>query len=491
MKKKPSSPWKTPLVLIGLTTAVTSIFWWIEERHIPKQEEAEQTDKRLIKAAPSNVTFFSLEKIGDQSPLTVERATKGDPSTALEITSPLLDSGDAGHLNTLLESATKIIQDQILDLSQDTPEKRAQLLNDYSLGQQPKFKIRVKTPSLDEEVWLGENEPTSDAKYAVVVKNGKPVDSKVYIVSGYGLSFLNEKISHYRNKRVVTVESHQLAEFKLSAGKKSGTQNWKASSRAGYFEGIDGQPGSTNSIQSFFNALNFLEAKDFAEKLPKDTKRSLEIYFTKKDKSVPVSVTFYSNKDQLFVKTSQKELIYELDKAQLDRFDKAPTEFALKSLTEGLKKETVKWISLKNIATQQSSEWIKKDGAWLRDGKSISSEKWPVTFLDKLSVLENGKFLPRAPTAATEKLEIILGEAKGDEFIHFIVGGASPDAWLTDKKWTPAKTFKLKNFESIAIFSDSKAWDEAGLPKPPAQVKTVDPKLHLPSGHSHDDGHGH
>src|SRR5262245_42868587 len=133
MSKGPS--WKGPLIMAILLAVGGGTAYWLEFTRKPVVEEKEEMGKRVfrIKDTPiSTVQIVDGEKhFAFRCTDSETKLCKAGDNSKWEITEPAKFKADDTNVNSLLSAIETLDGGEALDLSSESPEKRASLLKEY------------------------------------------------------------------------------------------------------------------------------------------------------------------------------------------------------------------------------------------------------------------------------------------------------------------------------------------------------------------------
>src|SRR5438132_893300 len=118
--KKPN--WKTPLILVGLLTALSGFAVWLQYSHKPKTEQAETKVKKPLALPHDDTQILSFKMRGHKTNLSAKCESlaqkKCKPSSVGEwmITEPMRVKADSENMKTFLNALTSAIATETVDL---------------------------------------------------------------------------------------------------------------------------------------------------------------------------------------------------------------------------------------------------------------------------------------------------------------------------------------------------------------------------------------
>ena len=317
------------------------IAWYLgyEKNLRPKQEEAESKTKQLVTLKQDEVQELMIEK---RTPSTTD-AKKADGNkkeadaasstelltikikktgTEWNITEPVQDLADAVTINSMVSAITGTKYDRIV-------EEKPKDLSEYELKEPLlTLTIRKNDTSPGEKIMLGRDTPVGAAVYA---RNG--VNETVYKVASTLRSTCNHGLKDLRNKSILNgVARNDVGEIEVQAGtnsvvlKRGDKDDWTLTR--------EGFPADTNETNKLLGAVIDLRATDFAADNDTNAKKfatskpAVKVFLTKKtvDKT-RVVLWLGSVKDKTYAKREDRNVIYVVDKAILDKVNRPAPAF--------------------------------------------------------------------------------------------------------------------------------------------------------------------
>lgn len=541
--------WKRPLILAALLLVFGSFATWLEYSHKPQKEKQEEASKKMFHLEKYKEKYKEDSKVAKNptpptqikgieingaqhfefscSDLAANLCKPGDQSK-WEISSPMKAMGDDSNINSLLSTLNQLSATEVIDLSEEKPEKRATILKEYGLDAQalnsPATKrVWVKSTAGDSMVYFGNVHPIGESIFALRKDGDKVDDTHVYMIGTYFKSNFEHDLTYWRNKKLLTIGSHDISEFKLETEKnhlvgvrKDGV--WSISS------GPEVLAGDTENIEGVLNAATYLTAKNFisdqksgtkALETLKATKSIMTLTLQKESSSptaspaaaptnqAPIVLTFYKKKPEnknkskgakdvkgdakgdtkndagpLYATVSNLDPLFELDPTAEAKFDKSIKDLRLSKLITSMERYTAKRLEFAGpslgqplILTQTDGKWASNDGA-NKDDLDLQKIQ---NFLDKLSSARIKDFLqdsaiPTGPTSEDSGLKFTLGDEKSDTKHQFVFWKKSDQLYARDTQLKRKEAFLMDGTLLNEIPSGRGFFKKADVKASPAPV---------------------
>ncbi len=255
--------WKAPFVLSALLLVSGSFAYWLQFSHKPKKERADALLKKPIPVAEDRqIRSIRLRDAG--SSITLVKAKEAD---TWSITEPVSLPADPDHVGDLLSNLKSMSATETVDLSEDSPEQRARLIEEYGLGQKRREAAGNESieVTLDNgktfTAWFGEPHPVGDKQFVGSMEDGKLNEKTVFLIGNfYKTNVLGKNIAWYRDKKLFSFTREGIEGFTLagSSGKVTGTK------KDGLWT-VNGLEGDYERIETLLSSLAQARAKDFPD----------------------------------------------------------------------------------------------------------------------------------------------------------------------------------------------------------------------------------
>ena len=436
----PQVGWTKQLVLALTLAALGSVAYWIEFKHRPELEKTEQDQKKiftlLASSEPLNSNAKNSKPGNEISTLMLAASGKtfsfhcADLAAKLckpgdngkwELIEPLKMRGDDGNINSVISTLNNLLSSDTIELKDETPAKKAALIKEYGLDPESRKSKDAKSVTLITQnggikLYLGLTHPIGEGIFAVAenfkgeTPTGNVDENRVYIVPSYFKSNLEHDLTYWRDKRLMSWSTADIASFKYDAPKT----HFVADKQAGQWvihAGKDEYSGDIENLDSLLSGLTFLNAKDFvandkndqkSKEILKSAKPTLRFELhkapvpentAKKEPAVeptPVTVVIFQPKSpgKAYATVSNLDPLFEIDATTVSRFDKSLKDLRLSKLITSIDRYSAKKLEFtgKNLGGSSPLILTNVDGKWVIEGekKDASADKVQST-LDKLS----------------------------------------------------------------------------------------------------------
>jgi hypothetical protein len=268
--KQPS--WKTPIILVATLAAVGGFTYWLQVKHKPKQEQADSLVKKPL-GVPTTDTQIAAFKIKSVRGLIegkcddlAQKKCKVNEESNWTLTYPQTLAADPETIKSFINDAANVLATETIDLSEETPEKRAQLLDEYGLSPNKRTDLNMQFIELVLEngkrltAWFGQEHPLGDKTFVVRAEDGVVNDKTVFLISNFFKSNFDKPLTFFRAKKMFAFDRGQIDAFeaKTSSGKLTGTLtngSWN----------LNGFNGDYERIETVLAAISQLKAIEFPE----------------------------------------------------------------------------------------------------------------------------------------------------------------------------------------------------------------------------------
>ncbi|MDR3607957.1 MAG: DUF4340 domain-containing protein [Oligoflexia bacterium] len=462
--------WVRPFVLSIVLVGLGSVAWWLQAKHEPEVEtQAENAKKPFLLPKDVSITRIQVENgsqtfawkcLGDNG-----QACKPGNNSKWELEKPLRARADDGNVNAFVSAIDRLQATDLLDLKDETPEKRAAILKEYGLGPEmlkgPGVK-RVELQTAAGGTWIayfGNTHPISNGFFTVIEHDpaGKPAsnkpapdENKVLVTPSFFNANFEHNLTYWRDKKILSISASQIASFRLeghlgasTAGnlhtlskaapsantwidaEKSGTgtPSWTLRSPEGEFA------GDIESIDSLLTGATFLVAKDIvtenkngddAKKILKGTHPLLKLTLNKA-KSAPIVVSLFeetgnaskksktasaTESTRLYATVSDLDPLYELQNGARNQLGKSIKDLRLDKLITSEDRFGAKKIEFSGKylggAAPLTLTLTNRDGKWAASDSSTVNSANVQTTLDKISGKKIIDFVPPSATPSGE-----------------------------------------------------------------------------------------
>lgn len=261
--------WKMPLILSTTLAVVGGFTYWLQYSHKPKQEKSDSaTKKPLAVADDAQIAAFKIKSkaglIEGKCDDLAKKNCKVNSSSNWTISYPQNLKADPESVKAFINDAASILATEVIDLSEDTAEKRTQLMDEYGLSADKRTHLDTQFVEFVLEdgkritAWFGIEHPMGDKTFVAHSENGIVDDKKIFLISNFFKSNFDKTLTHFRDKKLFEFDRANIESFeakttasKLSASKADG--KWT----------INGYQGNYEQIETVLSAISQLKAIEF------------------------------------------------------------------------------------------------------------------------------------------------------------------------------------------------------------------------------------
>jgi hypothetical protein len=446
--------WGRPLALATLLVVLGSTAYWLEYSHKPKKEEAKDQEKKLFSLKSTATT--SIRLIDGNKTLAFKcldissKLCKPGDNSKWEVTEPVKLRADDSNVNALLSTLNNLTTSETILLNEETPEKRASLLKEYGLDATARASANTKRIEvLDDKnqtriVYFGEKHPIQEAFFALAGVDPQKVDeSRVFLAPTHIKASFEHELTYWRDKKLLSLASHQIKSFKLQGSKASVAGDRK-----------DGQwtlnnklPGDIENIDGWLSAVAHLNAKTFVAEKARDPQAKAALQRAKPVLTLtlvpentspatagtpsPVTLVLYEKKagdkktqPLLYATVSNLDPVFQLEYSTKDRLDKSIKDLRLVKLITSMDRFSFRRMRFEGVTLGKEPLLLASaDGKWMiqPSQEEIDADKVQ-QLLDKLSGNRIKDFIgvSKIPTGEQTGLKVSLGDDKTENKRQFI-----------------------------------------------------------------------
>jgi len=491
--------WTRQAILAVLLFVFGMTAYWYEYRRTPEVESKKEQERKIFQLKETQVQSIRLAAPGRAFEMKCSdidsKLCKSGDNSKWEITDPAKLRGDDANINSLLSTLTNISSTETIDLAPETPEKRASLLKDYGLDAASRQadglkSVRVRTATGEQVLYLGQAHPIGENIFGLR-GDGKTADeNRVLMVPNYFKANLEKELTHWRNKKLLTVGSHEIVGLKIQGSKGALSAEKKDGRWTLWDQKKEEYPGDQDNIDTLLSALTFLSAKEFASEQKKDPKAKAALAGAKplvtltfqKDKGSaketpePMTLTILkkAKPEKLFATVSNLDPLFELEANAAGKLDKEIKDLRLVKLITSMERFTIKRLELSGKGMGEKLVFTNTDGKWTSPAKvDVDGEKIQ-KFLDKLQGNRIKEFLagPQIPSGEKEGVIIAIGDDKQPVQKQFVF-------WKKDNSAYARDSLSKRKNEAFLIdneLKDGLPWERGaflkGGPAIPPEVKS-------------------
>lgn len=453
--------------------------YWLEYKHKPEKEAKEELSKKLflVKDKPTqSISLINGKKTYKFKCLDFDaKLCKPGDNSKWEMIEPLKARADDANLNAVLSNLSNLNSNETIDLKPETPEKRSALIKEYGLdplSRKTDSQIEVTTSAGTTLLFLGQKHSIGESVFGIKEQvgagqkpTGNPDENVVYLIPSYFTSNLDHDLTYWRDKKVLTLNAHQIqaielngTKAKLSAQRKEG--QWIITS------GKEEFLGDIENMDSLLNAATYLTAKDFASENKNNAQAkatlkglgvvlSLVLYKEKgdaKEAPAPITLSLFQKKpiqpnSKVYATVSNLDPLFELDSGSRERLDKSLKDLRLSKLITSMERFSAKRLEFSGKPIgPKSLILVNKDGKWVNslNQTEVASEKVQDT-LEKLSANKIKEFLSGSaiPGGEQEGLKLTLGDDQSETKRSFLFWKKGDQLYARDLQSKRKEAFLL------------------------------------------------
>lgn len=394
-----------PLVLAVALFAIGGLAYWLEYGRKPKEQQAEADAKKIFVVGKGPVALLEFRgastkpDLATKAPLAVslvceslkDKLCRPDDASKWRMNEPLKTKADDATVNSLFKNIANLVSNEAIDLSAETPEKRALLVKDYGLDAAARANPNTRRISVTLDggkrftAYFGVKHPIGENVFALLESGDAANESRIFVVPDWQLSVFDQKTSYFRDKNLFGIGEKEISAFDLAVSKKiagkleakrtSDEKGWRLK-----FAGSDLE-GDADMIEGALSAVVHLAAKDvLAESrdapaakttlahaknvydlkfTTKDGEKRLRLYEKKiaKDPNVPASI---------YAIVDGQDPVYEVDVYAADKIEKTIDELRIGKLLTVAERYSITSIDIASHGSEAFKQRVTKDtgGQW-------------------------------------------------------------------------------------------------------------------------------
>ncbi|MBS1959703.1 MAG: DUF4340 domain-containing protein [Bdellovibrionales bacterium] len=483
MNQQPN--WKIPFILSAVLAIGGSFIYWLQYSHKPKQEKVDTLSKKPL-GLPSDDTQIAMIKVKTAKGLIelkcLDLATKGckaeQNNAKWQITHPVELNGDSDNVKDFLHNATSLLATETVDLKEETPDRRKQLMKEYGLDDDTRTAMNTQFVELVTSdgkrytAWFGTEHPIGDKFFVARSVDGTVNDQTIFLISNYFKNNLAKDLTYFRDKTLFTFARGDVESFeaRTSDGKLSGKKV------NGLWE-INGLPGEHDRIETALASIAKTQAKEFPRPDEYKGAKSIVKYDLKtKDKSFTIEVLSKEldkdHKDQrghpaegakkYFAKVSTRPEVVEIDSVLVTQIDKKLNEFRKQTIFTDAEKVTTTLANVSFRASPKPFHFELKNGTWTTNDTSNNVDLKKVqSLLDALTATRVVNFLTAVPGGSVGEMTVQLGDDKNPSKFHYRFTATKDKVFATDLNSKRKEAFEMNEAMKSALPFTEESWKMA------------------------------
>jgi len=422
--------WKPTLILSATVFVLGSFTYWLQFSHKPKKDRVDAQSKKPLNFTAES-TQIAAFKIKSSSGLiegkceSLSKQTCKVGSTAdWSITYPEALKGDGDTIRDYLNNASGMSSTETISLSEETPEKRASILEEYGLSDGKRTSLNTQFIELTLEggkkvtAWFGENHPIGDKIFVASSEDGKINTDTIFLVANFYRNTLFEKtLSHFRDKTIFNFDRAEVDQFeaKLPSGKLTGKLT------EGLWQ-INGMESDYDRVETLLSSIAQAKAKEFpSESELKGSKTFLNYTLHLKNGS-RIQFELLSKASKLYLRSPDLKLPYEVESNFVVQSNKKLNELRRNLLLTQGEKIGITRMRLEGGSYSSPAEFSYEGKAWIQKDKGTSLDVTRVQpLLDKMASDHSPEIVSPAPPQKGDSLRIILGDEKNPSKFRYLI----------------------------------------------------------------------
>lgn len=476
--------WTKQLLMAASLFVLGTAAYWLEYKHKPEKESAEEANKKPIAIKDSAVKEvqlvakdkkFSLKCLDFEAKL----CKPGDSTSKWGIEAPLKLKADEQNANGLVSTMNNLTATEVIDLKDETPEKRKALLKEYGLDAESRgqaglvSQVKVVTAAGEMGLFLGQMHPMGESQFGLVqpvTGGGKPDETKVYLVPSFFKENLEKDLTYWRDKKIFSISSgeigalafeHSSTRFRVERKKDDKGNHipneWVVLGSKNKF------PGDFETIDGVLSSLTGLTAKGFvsenkSDKRAKDALKGYGVALSLQYDALspgakgsdPVAFKIYKKKDGkvLYATVSNLDPLFELEEGATTRFEKTEKDLRLNKMISSSDRFETRRLQFASKANGYTPlDLTQKDGKWFdAKGTEVLQDK-VMEFFDHVSGNKIKDFLSGTaiPDGQADGLEVSFGDEKSDKKHQMTFWKKGGKLFAVDKVSGDSRAYEIEN----------------------------------------------
>ena len=413
--------WKTALILSGTVFVLGSFTYWLQFSHKPKKERADTELKKPLAfpAETSQIASFRLKSsrglIEAKCDTLAVKTCKVGSTGDWTITYPVKLKGDSDAIRDLMNTASTLLAAETIDLSDETDQRRAGLMEEYGLSDSKRTAPGAQFIELTLEdgkkvaAWFGEPHPVGDKTFVASSINGAVNSRTVFLIANfYKSNFFEKTLNQLRDKSIFNFDRMQVDGMTVS-----GTRSKLSLKMTEGLWAINGKEADYDRVETLLSSVSQAKAKDFPEvQVMKGAKTTMKASLHFKDgHTLDFEILLQEKKS--FLKSASLEAPVEVEPALVERLLKGENEFRRNLLITQAQKATLTRMLLEGKSFQPPAEFNWEGKAWIQksQGPKLDVSK-AALLIDALTVGHSPEIVSPAPKAPEDAVTLTLGDSK-------------------------------------------------------------------------------
>jgi hypothetical protein len=472
--------WKVPFGLAFTLLALGSFAYWLQYSHKPKSDRASGNLKKPL-ALPTEDTQIVQFRVKSASGVIEMKCTSLEKKTCKtstvgdwQITYPVQLKGDADTIKDALSNATSMQATDTIDLTDETPEKRKSLIDEYGLS--PDKRTRMGTEYLEVTLedgrklaaWYGEPYPVGDKVFVGATENGNLNEKTIFVVANFYKSVFEKNVTHFRDKTVLNFARSDVTDITA----KTTSAKFEAHLDNGTWT-INGKRGDYDRIETVLSSISQLKAKEFPDASVLKGARSVTRYdFKSKTNNYTIELFEKSSKpikikgheeipgeSHYYVTATGLPGPVEVEAGFRGQIDKTVSDLRVGLLIGQTEKATTTHIKIesKNFGTGLEFAYVGK--SWTQKDAGPKMDPGRVTTLLEIMASERATdIVSPAPPVPSDPITVTLGDDKNQTKTRYSVYTVKDKNYAKDLNQTTDEAFVIPPSERNAFPFTADSW---------------------------------
>ncbi len=494
--------WKTPLILSATLLTVGTFSYWLQYSHKPKKDKIDILSKKPI-ALPSEEAQVTLIKIKSTQglielkceSLAEKKCSQGSLGKWV-ISHPQgpngeLYSADPSSVKDYLSTAANAIATEVIDLNDETPEKRKSLLSEYGLSDDQRTNKDtqfVEMITSDEQgkpgkrltAWFGADHPIGDKTFVASAVDGTINDKLIFLISNQTkTSNFSKSLTSFRDKTLFNFDRKVITSFtaKVTAEKKNGGK-LIGNKTAGLWM-INGFPANFDHIETVLSGIANAKAIEFVEQsmikglkpiitydLKAGDKTHSLVIFEKVTPTKKIGTEKLPAEKHYYAQSSDQKELVEVESILRSNIDKNLVELRNTILLTEAEKVTASLIKIEGASYSASPDFSYIKGKWIaKDGTKNWEPSIASKLIDLFAVTRIKDFVS-PPPAGKELFKVAIGDEKNPTKFYYSISDSKGNLYSRNLNEKNNEAYLMEDSMKQALPKTENEW----------KIKTPAPK---------------
>jgi hypothetical protein len=486
--------WKTPLILSATLLTVGTFAYWLQYSHKPKKDQGNLLLKKPIALSKDDEQIVLLKIKSSQGLIELKCESIAEKKCSLgslgkwTITNPHGPNGelyqaDPSVVKEYLNTAANSIATEVIDLSEDTPEKRKSLLGEYGLNDEQRTKIEtqfVEVIVADEKgnpgkrltAWFGADHPIGDKSFVASSVDGTINDKVIFLISQQTKNAnFTKNLTNFRDKTLFTFDRKNITEFtaQVVAEKRNGGK--LIGQKKDSLWTINGYPTNYEHIETVLSAIANAKAIEFVDaSLIKGLKPivsyslkageknySLMIY----EKTLPekkVGNEKLPAEKHYYAQSSEKKDIVEVESILRSNIDKGLIDLRNTLLFSETEKVTSTRVKVEGAGFSSPIEFNYVKSNWAAQDTSKNWDPAIAKRIIDLFAMTRIKDFVSPPPTGKELFKVSIGDEKNPTKFHFSIFSVKEQLYARNLNEKTSEAYLMEESMKLALPKTENEW---------------------------------